>query len=768
MLPSEASLELVIKKIRSMLSNNMTAEAIVDEPSLYVYNIEHPDLITPEKIRFLVNILINNQDVSYDEIHSCMKEFNLIVTKQIVMTDMTSQSTNVSSPYAKIINLISDEEYNIISIPHSVKVITNNSDVKTDINNINMKDDIININFNMIMDIKKALVHNLFTNDKYHKFNYLCGRFVMNGSYDEYIDSIVTVGKISQRLPYAVKIKSIGLYGKAQHDIFIDILQDVDMTKISHLTLMRIYTLLLSTNYHVYIDRLIESLYEFKIRSFTPSKGVLSIEWNEYNTEIEYIVCQHKIDLDKSLRPSPTMIEDLTKFINTYGRLVGSSYHCSICGEDLSAIFLIADNSIRILDKRLSASSITNMFNHEPYKTYSSSFGYVMLQISSIDNAVHVNARSSGYNATKYTLDWLLMLNDNIRDFETNYKKEISMGIFFCRLSQDLFSLTYSEKERFGLAKQINLRILILVAIILSSSMDVLYQLIMSMKLKDSNIEDLILRLTTRLKMKHDNIHVLVEFYLRPTIVLDRDRLTYVDKQIRFLSNNNIVRPIIRITNPVITAVDNIDLSIIHNLICNIPKICVEYDIISGDHYKTEISTTDLVLPKMSLTQAETLVKKYSESVTFRLIVNDVTIDNYSTTLIDDIEYITISYNQVIITHLVENLIKSNNYKVEGNEFYNLLRMGDQCPYSSVQYQYNVNARYLTISNFCSRYQPNIDYDKIMIMVNNYKSDESTRLMMYNLLCLSIVNNNILVKDTSSNSSQNPNNIRGGKTYSRK
>lgn len=762
MLPSEASLELVIKKIKLMLDNNTDVEDIVNQPSLYVYNIEHPDLITAEKIRFLINILMNNQDVSFDEINSCMKEFNIIVTKQIIVTEVTSSGILVRSPDASIVNLIADQGCTVVGVPHSVKVLTNNSDVKTDIDNINMKEDLININFGTIMEIKKALMYNLFSTEKYHKFNYLCGRFLLNGSYDDYIDSVITVGKVSQRLPYAVNLDSIGVYGKRQHKGFIDILQDVDMNKMSYSTLMKIYTLLLSTTHHVYIDALTEALYQFRIRRFDPSPGKLPIEWKHQNNELEYIVCQHKVELAESLRPSPTMIEDLTKFINKYGRLVGNSYHCNQCGEDLSSIFIITDNTVRIVDKKMSSSSITNMFNHEPYKTYSTSFGYVMLLISAIDNAVHVNARSSGYNATKYTLDWLLRLNDKLREYETNYKKEISMGVFFCRLSQDLFSLTYSEKERFGAAKQINLRILILVGVILSSNLDVLYQLVVAMKIRDSNIQDLILRLTSKLKMKHEHIHVLVEFYLRPTIVLDKERLSYIDKQIRFLSNNTILKPVVRISIPVVVTVDSVDRSTLVNPSSNIPRTSLEYNLMTSSPLRTQPIGLDLLLPIMSLSDAESLAKKYSDKVTFRLIVNDMMVESYSTSIVDDVEYITISYNQVIITHMVENIIKSPNYRVEGNEFYKLVRMGDLCPYSSREYQHNTNMRCLSISEFCSRYKPNIDYEKIMTMVENYQTTNSIRFMMYNLLCLGVA------KDTSGDSSEYTNNIRNGKTYSRK
>jgi hypothetical protein len=55
--------------------------------------------------------------------------------------------------------------------------------------------------------------------------------------------------------------------------------------------------------------------------------------------------------------------------------------------------------------------------------------------MSSILNSVHVNLKSAAYKTTKYTLDWLLRLNANIHAYETKYKKDISMGIFFPRLT---------------------------------------------------------------------------------------------------------------------------------------------------------------------------------------------------------------------------------------------------------------------------------------------------------------------------------------------
>lgn len=729
---------IIINMIHDMITNNTNEESIVNDPSLYIYNIEHPELVTPEKIMFIINIITNNPGITTDEVVECLNEFNQIITRQIIVTNITSKIIN-KDPIVPIMKLISEQGITVVAVPNSLRVIKHNSDIKTDINKINQNVESIYINFGMLINTKNNISYSLFQDEKLHKFNYLCGRFVLKSSNDPFIESVVISNKIIQRLPYSVKIDTIGVFGKSQYKIFIDILQDVNLDKLSYVTILKLYSVLLSTNYNVHIDRLLQSLMKCRFNTISQQGGNLDIKWRAINCIVEYIECKHISTLETCLKPSPTILDNLNEFIATYGKLIDHSYYCNQCGEDFSSIFELSDNSVKITNKKLSYNSISNMFNHEPYKTYTSSLGFVLLQVSAIDTLIHVNMRSSGYNATKYVLDWLLMVNTNIKEYETKYKFELSKGLFFCRLSQDLFSLTYSEKERFSQIKQLNLNVLVVVALIMVSSTEILFQLITHMKLVNININEFIMKLLTKIKIKHDNLDVILEFYLRPLIVLNKERLSYLDKQIIYLSNNNIIKPVRHLVIPVMNAGHNLvdDNPVIHQLQVSNRKHYETYKYSEEPTNVNMIESRKLLVPKMTVTQAENLVKEYSDKITFTLSYDGIMVDNYSLSTENDIEYITLTMGQILVTHMVSILIRNDKFNVNGNDFFRILRMGDMCPFSSVRYQYNDHIRYLAITNYCSGFRDDIDFDEILNLTNS--SDSSIRVSMYNIMCLSVI-----------------------------
>jgi hypothetical protein len=732
MLPSDQSFELLLNKIKSMINENADIEAIINEPSLYIHNIKHPDFVTPDKLRFIVNLVKNNPEAQLDEIKICLDDFNVIVTHQIIVSDVNTAAMYKNTAISAIFEIIS-QHHILIGIPEKVKVLMHNSDL----NDIESSDETESISFSYLIELKSSLDYSLFV-EKYQKYNYFCGRLIMNPSSDDYIDYNVIVSNVRQRVPFPVKLKSLGTSLTKQHENVIDVLKDIKMKALPLRDLLRLYAVLLSTNYHVYIDLLLDTI-RLASHRFRPSSGNIIIEWRDQQSDLKYIPCTHIQDLSDALKPSETTIDDLEKFIEKYGVLFGSSYFCNQCGEDLSSIFCITDNSVRVLDKKLMGSSITNIFNHEPYKSYSSSFGYVMMVLGSLATLINVNTRSVGYATTKYILDWLMVTNRNIREYETKYKLEISKGVFFARLNQDLFSLNFSEKERFGEIKQLNLRVLIIVGMLLSTTESLTYSLLSTLKLKDTNILELALKLLTRLKYSHENIQLIVEFYLRPTIVLDSKRLSTVKKQVELLSRMLVIKPKMVELRPILLGKEVVSEEIVSLDVSPSKKIYfLTNQRISLDNNGP---TRQLIMPTISVKEALMKVEKYSSLVTFNIqykINNDYKfVDSYSLSEEDGVEFISLRIESQTILFRVDQLIKTDFFKISGNEYFNMLRMGDLCPYSTKVYLYNVQSRYHAVENLCSRYVDNVDFEQIRLKLAGL--DMMTKLMAFNIMCMSLL-----------------------------
>ena len=100
-----------------------------------------------------------------------------------------------------------------------------------------------------------------------------------------------------------------------------------------------------------------------------------------------------------------------------------------------------------------------SIYSFAPYDKYLLSKFFIINTLSSFDIIYKTNLYIMYNKIAKMFLDWLIDINLNKNEYEEKYKKQISSGLFFIRLTTNLFDTSVISKELYYELKYLNLYI---------------------------------------------------------------------------------------------------------------------------------------------------------------------------------------------------------------------------------------------------------------------------------------------------------------------
>ncbi|ABJ08995.1 RNA-polymerase associated protein [Nile crocodilepox virus] len=211
---------------------------------------------------------------------------------------------------------------------------------------------------------------------------------------------------------------------------------------------------------------------EFVERAAAPLREIVVREpafWRE-TQEIAFRVCEHQVKMDDIFRNvSVNYFEQVNAFINDMIYYEDGLAYCSYCHVHVPVFDQGVGNVAK--DKVVAVNyNKKNIFNAEPYSYFVQSQRFIFNIIMSFDAVMKAQTWSMKYNINRMLIDFLIHINDKRHFYEKQFAKEIKNGIFFLRLSANLFDIRMSSTELFYTAKILNLNYIIALTITLNSS----------------------------------------------------------------------------------------------------------------------------------------------------------------------------------------------------------------------------------------------------------------------------------------------------------
>nr|WCB87015.1 CPPV204 RNA polymerase-associated protein 94 [Cooks petrelpox virus] len=254
----------------------------------------------------------------------------------------------------------------------------------------------------------------------------------------------------------------------------------------------RLYSYFFLSNYGL-CDLFIE-LINIKQVTFEPRKNPIEyiyvdeLKFWEEGSSVDFVPCEHEIAIIDAKKVSLEYYENINKFIAKYIYYEDGLAYCNLCGINIQELNLDATDVMKM--SLINVTYNKSIFMSEPYNYFSHSQRFIFNTIMSFDTIMKSQMWNMKYNINRLILNFLIDINSKRHEYEKRFATEIKKGIFFLRLSANLFDIQMSSMELFYSAKILNIHFIVALVIVLNSGADFIMSY-MTNKKEETNYSDL-------------------------------------------------------------------------------------------------------------------------------------------------------------------------------------------------------------------------------------------------------------------------------------